>query len=155
MHGYALAEHLADSSVNGIELKKSNAYQLLAKMEDEGWIVSSTEQEGNRPPRQVFSLTEAGEEAFQELVRADLSSFHAPQLPGVVSLNHLGLLTGPEAAELLKKRRDRLRSSLARIAALPDEALRSQPGIDLMSCYLALELEWIEERILQLGSPPG
>ena len=151
LHGYGLAELVSDSAIHGVELKKSNAYQLLNRMEEDGWIVSTTEQEGNRPPRQVFSLTVRGEQAFQELLRTDLAVFQAPQVPGVVSLNHLGLLTGPEAAGLLSERRDQLRSKLAMIAALPEEDLESRPGIDLMSCYLALELEWLDERIRELS----
>ena len=49
----------------GIALKKSNAYKLPGKMEEEGWVTHHQEREGNHLPRRVYAITPEGEAAFQ------------------------------------------------------------------------------------------
>ena len=74
MHGYQLNEMLQHNPGTPISLKKSNAYKLLNDMEKDGWVTHTQEQEGNRPQRRVYSVTEDGEAAFYRLLRENLSS---------------------------------------------------------------------------------
>jgi DNA-binding PadR family transcriptional regulator len=45
-------------------LKQSHLYALLAKLEADGLVTSSTETQETRPPRRVLRLTPSGEDTF-------------------------------------------------------------------------------------------
>ena len=105
MHGYMLNAHL--DCTTPISLKKPTAYSLLDRMEKDGWVRHRDEPTGDRP-RRVFSVTEEGERAFQELLRQQLKAFIPAELPGLVSLSFLDAVPVPEALDLLKQRRAEL-----------------------------------------------
>ena len=92
MHGYQLYEVLKQNPGTPISLKKPNTYKLLGDMEEDSWVTHFTEQEGNRPPRQVYSVTKKGEKAFKRLLRENLSSYpspeEVPQLPYIDKVLH-------------------------------------------------------------------
>ena len=69
MHGYQLHELIDSHLGESIQIKKPTAYSLLNKMADAGWVSYVEEQAGNRPLRRVYTITEAGEAAFQRLIR--------------------------------------------------------------------------------------
>ena len=73
-------------------------------MEKDGWVTHIQEQEGNRPQRRVYSVTEDGEAAFYRLLRENLSTHPSPEFPGVVGLDFLYMLPSEEAVSLLEKR---------------------------------------------------
>jgi len=71
-HAYELHQLLQE----GVEplgliwrLKQSNLYALLAKLEEAGYVASTVELHGTRPPRKILRLTPQGREAFAEWVR--------------------------------------------------------------------------------------
>lgn len=103
MHGYLLNEHL--EGVAPMTLKKPTAYNLLDRMEQDGWIEHRGEFTGERA-RKVYSLTEKGEMAFFRLLRGQLSAYLPNESPAMVSIGFLGALLKSEALELLRKRRD-------------------------------------------------
>ena len=112
MHGYLLNAHL-DGSVP-ISLKKPTAYNLLERMEKEGWVEHRDEPTGDRP-RRVYSLTPEGEVAFLGLLREQLASFSPAELPSAVSLSFLDAIPPADAVKLLRRRREsvtRFRESL-------------------------------------------
>ena len=104
MHGYQLNEVLQQSPGMPIALKKSNAYKLLTVMEKDGWVTHTQEQEGNRPLRRVYTVTEIGKVAFDRLLRENLSTHPLPEFPGVVGLDFLHALPPEESIALLEKR---------------------------------------------------
>ena len=69
LHGYGLMDYLDAHAMGGVAIGRSNAYRLLRAMEKDGWIKSHTEQDRNRPMRQVYSVTRKGEAEFQRLLR--------------------------------------------------------------------------------------
>jgi len=101
MHGYLLNAHLHGTVP--VSLKKPTAYNLLDRMEEDGWVEHRDEPTGERP-RRIFSVTEAGEQAFQRLMREQLKSFTPGEYPAVVSMSFLDALPIPEVLELLKER---------------------------------------------------
>jgi PadR family transcriptional regulator AphA len=46
-------------------LKQSQLYALLVRLEEAGYISTTTEARGNRPPRKVMTLTPTGRAAFE------------------------------------------------------------------------------------------
>ena len=49
-------------------IKQRQTYALLERLEEEGCLVSTTQQQGRRPPRRLLQLTEHGLERFQHWV---------------------------------------------------------------------------------------
>ena len=89
MHGYQLYEFIERSLSFCTDLKKPTAYYLLSRMAQDGLLLETVSQEGNRPPRKVYQLTPAGEAAFQDFLRQNLSSFTAARFPGDIGLAFL------------------------------------------------------------------
>jgi DNA-binding PadR family transcriptional regulator len=67
MHAYEMHQHLQEASALGLiwNVKQSQLYALLARLEEAGYIASTTELQGARPPRKMLHLTDAGVEAFR------------------------------------------------------------------------------------------
>jgi len=121
MHGYLL-NHMLDQDVTmPITLKKSNAYKILKTMEADGWITQREERHGNRPFRQVYSITKKGSKAFDNLVRKNLADYPGPEFPSLVAYKYLEGLSARESLELLEDRREKIASRLEEInSAIPN-----------------------------------
>ena len=121
MHGYQLSEHLDHNVGMAITLKKSNAYKLLNKMEEDGWVTYHEEREGNGPPRRVYAITPEGKAAFQHMLRKSLAAYPSPEFPAVIALNHLDALPPDEAVSLLGQRRQEVEERGGRTICHPEE----------------------------------
>ncbi|MEA3335866.1 MAG: PadR family transcriptional regulator [Chloroflexota bacterium] len=150
MHGYQLNEMLNQSSGLAITLTKSNAYKLLKNMEQDGWIAAHQEQEGNRPPRRVYTVTPKGEAAFQQLLRESLATYPTPELPSAVALNYLDALPLEEATSLLRQRRQVVKEHFEQLEAFPSEIRESHLGVAYLHRFYANELSWLGELLARL-----
>lgn len=67
MHAYEMFQLLSRGKPLGQvwHLKQSHLYALLARLERVGYVATTTEAQGIRPPRKVMSLTAGGRSAFQ------------------------------------------------------------------------------------------
>ena len=150
MHGYQLYEFIERDLASCTDLKKPTAYYLLGKMAQEGWMSEEQTQEGNRPPRTVYRLTSAGEEAFLSLLKDNLSSFIPANFPGDVGLAFLDVLGAEEAIALLGERRSVMVAALKKLRSAPSHHGSLQLVIRHQERHLEAELEWLDEVIDQL-----
>lgn len=150
MHGYQLNELLQHNPGTPISLKKSNAYKLLNDMEKDGWVTHTQEQEGNRPQRRVYSVTEEGEAAFYRLLRENLSSHPAPEFPGVVGLDFVYLLPAEEATTLLETRLTFVKEKFQRLDNIEEGIRQSHLASEYLLQFYANEIEWLSEIINRL-----
>ena len=62
MYAYEIHQTLAQAEALGLvwQLKQSQTYALLARLEDAGYLASTLEAQDSRPPRKVLQLTPAG-----------------------------------------------------------------------------------------------
>lgn len=150
MHGYQLNEMLAESGELPVKLTRPNAYKLLSKMEQDGWITYREEQEGNRPPRRVYQITDTGESAFQQMLRDSLEAYSTPEFPGAVGINFLELLPPDEAIALLQERRDKVATHLAGMEKIPIEMREKHLGMEYLLRFFRSEIDWIDEIIDRL-----
>lgn len=154
MHGYQLNEFIDTHLGSSVPIKKPTAYNLLKRMEDDGWIIASEEQAGNRPPRRVYTVTEAGEAAFQQMLRAHLARYTPDAYPSVTGIVFLDALPPAEAVALLRQRR-------AAVVALMDELARTHdahPGslalaLEHRRRHLVTDRDWIDDVIAHLDQP--
>ena len=152
MHGYQMNEILAQDAGIGMTLKKANAYQLLNKMADDGWVTHYEEQEGNRPPRRVYAIAPAGEAAFQRLLRESLAAYATPQMPSVIAYNYLDELPANEAAALLRERRQHINKRFQQLETVPSEMLQAHLGMVYLHRFYTAELEWLDEVLNKLDN---
>jgi len=67
-HGYTLLEQLAEFGLEN--LNPSVIYRALRDMEDRGWVTSTWDEEQTQgPPRRVYSITAAGDDALAQWVQ--------------------------------------------------------------------------------------
>ena len=144
MHGYQLFEFIDRDMSTCVDLKKPTAYYLLNRMAQDGWIEERQEQEGNRPPRKVYRLTSQGETAFQNLLRENLSSYHAPGFTGDIGLAFLDSLEPAEALALLKQRHAAIATELSLAEQAPQHQGSLQWMIEHQIYHQKAELAWVE-----------
>ncbi len=150
MHGYQLYEFIEQDLSACTDLKKSTAYYLLNKMAANGWITEEQVQDGNRPPRRVYSLTPAGEAAFQRILRANMSEFYPAYFPGDIGLAFVDDIPVEEAINLLQERRKKLVKALRQVQAAPVHQGSLQWTINHQLHHLQAEVAWLDEMLLNL-----
>jgi PadR family transcriptional regulator, regulatory protein PadR len=67
-HGYAIAREIERRSEDGVRFKDGTLYPALQQLERQGLIVGNWEPAENAPPRKVYRLTEAGQEALAQRI---------------------------------------------------------------------------------------
>ena len=119
-HGYAIHQALADPAGLGPvwQIKLSQLYALLAKLEDAGFVSATTEPQENRPPRKLFHLTATGETAFLAWVESPVRHGRSLRLEFLVKLYFARREGANVAARLLAAQRAYCREWLAAQAAL-------------------------------------
>ncbi len=147
MHGYHLNEVLQHNAGIPITLKKSNAYKLLSDMETDGWVTHQKEQEGNRPPRRVYTVTKEGGAAFYRLLRKNLSTCPTPEFPGVVGLDFVYALPVKEIVALLDQRHQAIEAKFKQLDEVSEEIRQSHLAVEYLHHYYATELQWLTEVI--------
>jgi DNA-binding PadR family transcriptional regulator len=74
MHPYEIHQRLTTTALSDVwRIKQAHLYALLHRLEDEGLLVGTTENQINRPPRRMLRLTEQGRAAFDEWMRAPVT----------------------------------------------------------------------------------
>jgi DNA-binding PadR family transcriptional regulator len=152
MHGYQLFEFIERDLGYCTDLKKPTAYYLLNKMAQDGWIEEEIVQDGNRPPRRVYRMTQAGETAYQHLLRESLEDYSPVTFKEDVGLAFIDDLDPGEARRLLGLRRAALQAALADVQATPTHVGGMQWAIDHQIFHLQTELDWLDVIFARLQS---
>lgn len=152
MHGYQLNEFIQRDLAVCTDIKKPTAYYLLNKMADKGWITQSSEQVGNRPPRNVYQITEAGEAAFQSLLRESLQQYTPAYFEDDIPLAFLDEIDNAEAHQLLQKRKETLLAELKTMQDTPTHAGTIQWMLEHRQRHLEAELKWMDEILSRLST---
>src|SRR5512136_2579633 len=76
LHGYQLHQKLNDPDGLGRvwHLKQARLYALLNRLEEDGYITGSLQQQETRPARRVFQMTERGFCAYHEWLSTTVQS---------------------------------------------------------------------------------
>ena len=64
-HGYEMAQTL--KQMDGLMIREGNIYPILARLQTDGLVRSTTEPSQNGPPRRYFKLTPLGEKALTDM----------------------------------------------------------------------------------------
>lgn len=152
MYGYQL-NHVIDMHLGlSVHLTKPTAYRLLSNMADDGWISFTEEREGKRPPRRVYSITEDGESAFQQLLKESLANYKPVPFTSNISLAFLDTLPAEEVLSLLNKRRVVIQDLIETVSKPEEHHDSFYFIIELYLRHLQVELEWLDKLIDQIKS---
>lgn len=152
MYGYELKSMIEDHMADWTSIAFGSIYFALNKLSEEGLITKvATEQEGNRPSRTVYEITDEGRKEFMLLLRNqwtevkqeyydfDIALFFQEYLPTAEIISMLnGKVHGLEAA--IKHLEGHRAESLANA-----EVPRTAAAIfDHSLVHMKAELEWLK-----------
>jgi DNA-binding PadR family transcriptional regulator len=149
-HAYDLHQRLARAEALGLvwHLKQSHLYALLTRLEEAGFLTSTMESRGARPPRKMLSLTPSGRDAFARWVPAPVAHGRDFRLEFLAKL-YFAAAEGPAAVAALVERQRT--ACLAWLADLRAEAARlgdAQPYARLVLGFRSSQIEailaWLE-----------
>lgn len=64
-HGYEMVQTL--KQIDGLKLREGNIYPILARLQTDGLVTSSSEPSPDGPPRKSFKLTRLGQKTLDEM----------------------------------------------------------------------------------------
>src|SRR5690606_35505164 len=73
-HAYRINDFIETNLGRVSNMKRATAYALLERLEKRGLVRMEVQTVGNHPPRKVYSITEAGKQAFLDLLQALLAA---------------------------------------------------------------------------------
>jgi DNA-binding PadR family transcriptional regulator len=126
-HGYDLARHFGEGQplADVIRLEPGMLYHHLKKLARTGWVTSTTELQGNRPPRLVYKLTDEGRAELNRWLREPVARTREIRLEFLVKLYFARRLDPGHATRLLAEQRETLHkleeSFSARLTEAPKE----------------------------------
>lgn len=158
-HGYQINEFIEQNLSRVTTMKKATAYALLDRLERDGHVTVRFEQVGNRPQRKVYSITEAGQSLFTQLLLSNLSQPDKTGFTGDIGLMFIDHLPLQTAIECLRQRLESVEQRLTVHAQEPPHG--HGVGVDLaldhVRSMLRNEREWLSGVInrfeQQLSSP--
>lgn len=152
-HGYQINDFIERCNV--AELKKPTVYALLDRLEAAGHVSVQTEQEGNRPPRRVYTLTSSGQALFHDLLRENLRT--PDPGTGDIGLMFLDYLPRAEAVAYLQQRLAGLDAALAATPDVPPHGghLTVHLALDHQTALRRADRAWLAALIDRLQTPPN
>lgn len=160
-HGYELLREMEERGLlRWTRASRVSVYKNLARLEEEGCLVSWREKDGNLPERIVYGITAEGERRLKEMLYDLCSSREPLRMDYAVGAAFLERLEAGEAREALEARREFLRGQIKRLAreremlaGLDDEVLQSIREREI-GAYRE-ELRWLDRLEASLGGRAG
>ena len=143
-HGYQINEFIERNLSRVSQMPRATAYSMLSRLERAGLVDASTEQQGNRPPRRVYSLNEAGEARYLEMLVDLLANPGFREPPGDHALMFIDSLSRSAAVDALQRRISALDSELAQMESSPSHEVGMGVGlaIDRRAALLRADRAW-------------
>jgi DNA-binding PadR family transcriptional regulator len=136
-------QHLGSS----VQLTKPTAYRYLNQLAEKGYITSSEEQEGNRPTRNVYSITANGKATFREMLRKSLAKYEPAPSHSTIAIAFIDILPPEETIPLLEKRQKIITGLLKNLRIDMNHNGSFSYMISHQIRHLETELEWLNEII--------
>ncbi|AMA73237.1 MULTISPECIES: PadR family transcriptional regulator [Aneurinibacillus] len=151
-HGYQINEFIERNVSQIMNLKKATAYAILNRLHEAGYVTLRMEQEENRPPRKVYSITKEGEKEFYRLLQENLSHLEQVTLPGDIGLMFLDHLSPYEVICCLQARLKNLEEQIKVYERVPKH--EHNPSVDLTIDrrlrLLKSDRDWLQDTIAHL-----
>lgn len=149
-HGYELHQQFVTELGHVWHISQSQTYNILKRLETQGYISTTTLEQEKHPPRQLLHLTAAGRQRFDDwLTTPTASNARAIRVEFITRLYFANALAPQKAPKLLDVQTTEIRANLTRLETI----LTSVPAAQTFNC-LSLELrmrqlrsvlEWLVE----------
>ena len=108
-HGYDLKQMLEKELSPFFHVSAAPLYYALKKLEQEGMVGSWSTVSGNRPKKQIYTLTSKGKAEVKETLLKNISYLHRPFFNLDISLYFLNFLDPKDVVKTLKERMKEIR----------------------------------------------
>lgn len=151
-HGYQIHDFIEKNLKFITDIKKPTAYATLDKLSRQGYIEVQVTQEGNRPPRKVYSINDKGIAYFNELLLKNLATAEQVFYDGDIGLMFVDYLPSEKTLPALKKRLVGSKKLLANVEKTPSHGNRIGVNIAVQhkKTMLETEIAFLEKTIRQL-----
>jgi DNA-binding PadR family transcriptional regulator len=143
-HGYQLNDFIEKNLARVTDLKKATAYALLERLRESGLVAVKLEQEGNRPPRKVYAITESGEAEFLALLRVELSHAEPISSPESTALMFMNELEPDERISCLNTRLEKLELHIKNLEYIPEHKSAVNLALERQLVLLKADREWLK-----------
>jgi PadR family transcriptional regulator, regulatory protein AphA len=108
MYGYEIHQRMSDPSGLGQvwQVKQSQLYALMAKLEEEGFLSAEIQMQEARPPRKVFHLTAIGTQVFLDWLHSPVEHSRDMRLDFLVKLYFIQKEGTGAVSQLMLKQRE-------------------------------------------------
>jgi DNA-binding PadR family transcriptional regulator len=153
LHGYEL-KHIIESYMGDwTNIAFGSIYFALKKLTEEGLVQElSSEQEGRRPSRRIYEISDTGRDEFLRLLESLWTSEGRDYFPLDIGLFFMDQLPKDKRLPLIEGRMGGIRKALGRLEEHHSSTLRD-PQVPPVSAaifshtryHLKAELAWLEE----------
>lgn len=156
-HGYDLARNFSGEEPLGaiVRLEPGMLYHHLKKLDRVGWVAATVEQQGLRPPKQVYRLTESGQAELQRWLTSPVERTREIRLEFLLKLFFAQRTNPAMMRDLIAHQRETLQRNLASLAE-QREAMSAKSDVseidraftikvlELRSSQTTSALEWLD-----------
>jgi DNA-binding PadR family transcriptional regulator len=149
-HGYDLHQRLIADLGQVWHCSLSQIYNILKRLEGQGYIAGEVQEQPKLPARRLFHLTAAGRGRFEAwLYSPTPASVRAIRVEFTTRLYFVHTLNPEQAASLIAAQSTAIQEGLARLgknlARIPPEQTFNRLGLELRLNQLRAILAWLEE----------
>lgn len=117
LYGYEIKSIIEDHMGDWTNIAFGSIYFALGKLSDEKFIQKvATKQEGNRPSRSIYQITNEGQDEFLRLLREVWVGFNRQFFPFDIGLFFMEVLPREEICEHLQRRVAQLKKVIIHLA---------------------------------------
>ncbi len=149
VHGYELKSRIRRPSIAPVS--NNSLYPALKRLERDGAVVKSVEQQEGRPARNVYTITEAGRRLLLDLVSSLPRELAGDDEEFLLRVSFFDELAVPARLDVLGARREIVEQALAQVRGLlagaapgPARPWRRRAQEQLVD-RLTQELRWLDE----------
>lgn len=162
-HGYQIRSLITEMVSDFTGIKTPTIYYQLERMEKKGYLKSYSEQEGNRPERTVYTITELGDKAFKEMLIEAAKTPYMEEYPLDAVLYFMDSIDKQVLVEALENRVKNITELLLdmkshREKLLPSLPQEAQPVTKELfrhhELHMEAEIEWAKKALETFSNVP-
>jgi DNA-binding PadR family transcriptional regulator len=159
-HGYELYQRLHTDLSQVWHLSLSQAYNILNRLEAQGYIAGVVQEQDKLPSRRLFHLTPSGKQRYNDWLNVPSgSSVRSIRLEFLTRLYFARLASPQQAHRLIEIQIAETHQGLERLRALlggiSDDQLINRLSLELRIRQLESILEWLQSCHLAIDSTPN
>jgi len=161
-HGYELNKRLVDEFGYIWRVSQSQTYNILSRLQLQGYITSTEVEQEKLPPRQLLSLTDAGLQRFNTwLETPSRCSVHAIRVEFTTRLYFIHRYYPAQTREAITVQLTQVREGIKHLrearASLEEDQLFVRMALDMRIRLLGSIIDWLGEcqQVLSTAHPEG